>query len=196
MRNHALFRLVCQPSPVPKSAYFPGRRVLACILPALALVSGCGNDFGYLAYQTAESAGRTFFDLLLTEFANQIYDGLTGTNDGDNGNDNQSGDDNENDNSAGDDDGDNDNSAGNGGNDNSSAGPDAVAGEQLYADSCASCHCADASGGCLLDAPSLVGATAQLLEEFVVGDATHPAKRDWSDQNLADVEAYLASLGG
>lgn len=190
MRNHTPLGSVCDSTGARTPGRSAARRRVACVLPTLVLVLGCGNDFGYLAYQTAESAGRTFFDLLLTEIANQFYDNLTGAND--NANDNQSGDDNGNDNSAG-----NDNSGGNGTNDNTGGGgPDAAAGEELFAGNCASCHCADASGGCLLDAPSLVGVSAQLLQEFVVGDAAHPAKRDWTDGDIANVEAYLASLGG
>lgn len=73
-------------------------------------------------------------------------------------------------------------------------GPDA--GEQLYMDLvCAACHCADASGGCALDAPSLVGVDLDELEDTLVGDDDHPGgKFDLSAEDLQNLEAYLASL--
>ena len=73
---------------------------------------------------------------------------------------------------------------------------DAAAGEPLFA-SCGGCHCADASGGCLPGAPSLVGVGSETLDERLRGDVTHPIKQaDLTDQEIADLEAYLASLGG
>jgi len=76
-----------------------------------------------------------------------------------------------------------------------SASPDPVAGESFYIDAvCAACHCADATGGCALDAPSLIGASVDTLEAVLVGDAEHPGgKQDASADDLANLEAYLAS---
>ena len=71
---------------------------------------------------------------------------------------------------------------------------DPAAGEALYA-SCAACHCADASGGCLPTATGVVGVSAETLDEFLRGDAPHPPS-DLTDQEIVDLEAYLASLGG
>ncbi|NOT02256.1 MAG: hypothetical protein HOP29_16740 [Phycisphaerales bacterium] len=74
---------------------------------------------------------------------------------------------------------------------------DVTAGQTLYADNgCTACHCADASGGCLLDAPALIGVGEDELFGFLVGTATaHPGgKFEFDDQDLLDLEAYLASL--
>lgn len=150
------------------------------------ILGGCGSDILYdVAYNSVTSTGRTLFDLWLTETINNILDAAGGGSDNDNGsgNGNQNG--NGNDNT---------------GNDNAGGGFDDLIGEvangmALYSVNCASCHCPDASGGCLLDAPSVVSASAELIDEYVRGDASHPAKREWSDQEVVDVEAYLATFG-
>jgi mono/diheme cytochrome c family protein len=69
-------------------------------------------------------------------------------------------------------------------------------GAVLYADnSCVGCHCADASGGCALSAPALVGAPVELLDTFLRGGESHVAGSfPFDDQDLADLAAYLASL--
>ncbi len=60
---------------------------------------------------------------------------------------------------------------------------------------CAGCHCADASGGCALDAPNLVGASFQELTDVVVGNVPHAGGiTDLSDEEIADIQAYLDSL--
>jgi len=72
---------------------------------------------------------------------------------------------------------------------------DPVAGAAVYADSgCAACHCADATGGCALSAPALPGADAITLDDYLRGAAAHPAKPALSDQDIADLAAYLDSL--
>lgn len=73
---------------------------------------------------------------------------------------------------------------------------DAAAGEDVYtANSCGACHCADASGGCALDAPSLHDASAEMLNSRPRGDGEHTGgKFDLSDQDISDLGAYLASL--
>lgn len=160
------------------------RYLIVPVLIGVGAFLGCGTNFNDLAYNTLSASGQTLLDLLLTEAVNNILDGTqTDDNDNDNG-----GGDNGNDNSAPD-------------NDNTGGGLDDLVGDvangsELYAANCASCHCADATGGCLLDAPGVVGATATVLGEFVRGEASHPAKRDWTDQEVVDAEAYLASLAG
>jgi mono/diheme cytochrome c family protein len=73
---------------------------------------------------------------------------------------------------------------------------DAATGEMFYTGSaCGACHCPDATGGCALDAPPLVGAELATLDDFLVGDSVHAGgKFDLTEQDLADLQAYLASL--
>ena len=70
-----------------------------------------------------------------------------------------------------------------------------TAGEPIFASlGCAACHCADAIGGCALEAPSLVGVGSATLDELLRGDAAHPGgKFDLDDQGIADLAAFLAS---
>lgn len=150
---------------------------------ALALgIAGCGTNLDEILFQSATALGRTYIDLLLTDVANTLaerdqdeepVDGDQNGDDADDGN--------------GDDDGTTD-----GGFEDLVGDP--AAGEPLYA-SCAACHCADASGGCLPSAPGVVGVSAETLDEFLRGDAPHPPS-DLTDQEIVDLEAYLASLGG
>lgn len=84
------------------------------------------------------------------------------------------------------------------------SGPDAddsdsgsvAGGETLFvANNCGGCHCADATGGCALAAPALVGATLETLTDFLTGIEPHTGGQfALSDQDLADLQAYLASL--
>lgn len=77
-----------------------------------------------------------------------------------------------------------------------SIGGDAAAGETIFtANGCGSCHCADASGGCALEAPDLHGADGDTLDEFLRGDTPHTGgKHDLTDQDLLDLKAYLDVL--
>lgn len=60
---------------------------------------------------------------------------------------------------------------------------------------CARCHCADASGGCGLDAPNIQGRTYAEVDARVRGAAAHPGgKFNLTDQQIADVAAFLASV--
>ncbi len=73
---------------------------------------------------------------------------------------------------------------------------DASAGEDIFTGSgCTACHCEDAAGGCLPGAPSLLGVETDRLSEQLVGDRTHTGgKFDLTQEDLADLQAYLASL--
>lgn len=73
---------------------------------------------------------------------------------------------------------------------------DAGAGETLFtANACGACHCADASGGCALEAPSIQGVSTDLLDSKLRGNDAHTGgKFGLSDQDIADLGAYLASL--
>ncbi|MCH8242631.1 MAG: hypothetical protein IH897_08480, partial [Planctomycetes bacterium] len=58
-----------------------------------------------------------------------------------------------------------------------------------------SCHCADAGGGCALDVPALHDADGEKLDEFLRGDTPHTGgKYDLTDQDILDLQAYLAGL--
>jgi|GEM_PF-2356971 len=80
--------------------------------------------------------------------------------------------------------------------DGGGAAGDAVAGAALFGgNNCGACHCADASGGCALNAPSLVGLSGGVLDANLRGDDPHAGgKFDLSDQEMADLETYLAGL--
>jgi mono/diheme cytochrome c family protein len=160
-----------------------------CLLLAVGL-AGCGGYFGDVFYQTVDAAGRTLLDQLITDTVNGIADAFDAA------------DDNQNDNASSDGSSQNDNTGGGSGdNQNDNAGGsddlvgDAARGLALYMGSCMTCHCPDAVGGCLFSAPGLINASADSLSDFVRGDANHPVKREWTNQDVVDVETYLAGLG-
>lgn len=73
---------------------------------------------------------------------------------------------------------------------------DPTAGEAIYADNCASCHGVDASGG---SGPNLLGEVeeGEATDIILNGEGDMPAFADsLSDQDIADVIAYLQDLGG
>jgi mono/diheme cytochrome c family protein len=148
---------------------------------------GCGSGVNEALFQTANAAGRTVLDLFLTELANGLAGGLDETaapppDDSFNGMTN----------------GDAIGDGGDGlGADGSSdeLTPDPDAGLQVYSSNgCASCHCDNAGGGCALEAPGLLGVQLDALGDSLRGDSTHPVSSTLSDQDLVDLEAYLASL--
>jgi len=149
---------------------------------------GCGSGVNEALYQTASAAGRTALDIFLTELANALADTFDQTatppaDDGDDGTEDGDG------NGNGDvDDGD--------GEDVSPGEliPDPANGEAVYAVGCASCHCADGSGGCAMSAPGLVGASFDTLSDDLGGDSVHFGQGPLSNQELVDLEAYLGSL--
>lgn len=148
-------------------------------LGLLSIAAGCGSNVENLLLQSAAALGRTYFDLLLTDLANTLADASAGDDSAnDNGNDNT-----------------NDNTNGN---DNGNGGPvvgDPVAGEAVFASNgCGSCHCADASGGCALNAPSLIGVSEETIRAKFGGGDPHPTSPSLSNQQLADLAAYLGSL--
>ncbi len=153
---------------------------------------GCGSDLNQVLFETVAAAGRTFVDQVLTDVANTLADredDADGTpSDGD-----QDGDDVDGGDGDGDGDGNGDGEPPDGGFDEHIGDP--VAGEALYtANTCAVCHCADGAGGCLPGAPPLTGVSAEVLDELLRGDAPHASKVDLTNQEIVDLEAYLASL--
>lgn len=168
---------------------------LPILLAAALLVatSGCGVSIDQLVVQSGAALGRSYLDLLLTDLGNALAEraeqdqDLNGDDDADDTDGDGGGD--------GDGDGGGDGDADGGGGSLDDLTGDPAAGEPLFA-SCGGCHCADASGGCLPGAPALVGVSAETLNEHLRGDAAHPAKVNLTDQELVDLQAYLASLGG
>ena len=161
-------------------------------MPLLALfVGGCGTNVDEILYHAFAATGRTALDIFLTDLANDLADRAEGDaaalddTDGDDG----TGD-------GGDTDGGGDSDGGDAA-DGGSVGGDAAAGETIYvSNGCGSCHCADASGGCALDAPALLDADFETLDEFLRGDSPHTGgKHDLTDQDILDLQAYLGGLG-
>lgn len=165
--------------------------IRAFMLVALLALSGCGTNFSQLLLQSGTALGRSAFDLFLTDVANQVANALEQTEETDTPDVGDTG------GAAGGDAG-GDTDDGSEGSGDDTIGPDAgdtALGEAVYADSgCAACHCADASGDCALSAPGLVGADAATLDDFLRGDVSHPVKPPLSDQDIADLEAYLGTL--
>lgn len=154
--------------------------VLLLILACLIGPTGCGTDVNELLYQTASASSQSFLDLLLVDLANALADSLDQEGTAPSGNQSDGG-------------------------ENPPPPPpppgdltgDAASGEEIFASNgCAACHCADAAGGCALSAPSLIGSSADTLDNWLRGDAAHPGgKFPLSDQDIVDLEAFLASLG-
>ncbi len=171
--------------------------LMAMLLGVLCVgLGGCGTNFNELLYQAASAVGRTAFDLWLTDQANRIADSHEDGDDEPTDGDDGDADDGDEPDDADGEDGDSggDDGGGNGGGDLTG---DPSAGEIGYnSNGCAACHCADATGGCALSAPGLIGVDAATLDDFLRGDASHPSKADLTDQQIVDMEAYLASAGG
>lgn len=193
---------------VRRSAGHPARRVqgnfarpvCAAAVALLLACGGCGTSVNDLLFQTGTAVGRTFLDLLLTDVANTLEDQLDSLGqpaDGDDQDTDDAG--------AADDDGDggtNGDTNGDGSDNGGSTGGglddltgDPAAGETVYAaNGCTACHCEEAAGGCALSAPAIIDTAAQLLDDFLRGDEFHPTKIDLTDQEIVDLQAYLASL--
>jgi mono/diheme cytochrome c family protein len=63
---------------------------------------------------------------------------------------------------------------------------------------CTTCHCVDASGGCRLGAPNIQGEELLDIDRRTrSSDVPHSGgKFQFNDQDIADIAAYLQSLGG
>lgn len=151
------------------------RRALWLALTMVAGASGCSTVAGDAFFNAATAASTSFFDQLLTAAVNGTLILLNPPPAPPA--DAQPGDGN-----------------GGGGNFDGLTG-DAANGQMLYtANNCASCHCADASGGCALSAPSLVGVVVTELDDRLRGQVSHPGgKFQLTDQELVDLVAFLAS---
>lgn len=66
---------------------------------------------------------------------------------------------------------------------------DPAAGQTLFDDNCAACHGTDGTGG---SGPDITGSASGDIEDAVTnGKETMPAFPDFSEQDLADVVAYI-----
>jgi hypothetical protein len=61
---------------------------------------------------------------------------------------------------------------------------------------CQKCHCPDASGGCILNAPNIQGASlADINARTRDPNVKHPGgKFNFTDQDVSDIEAFLGTL--
>jgi len=140
--------------------------------------SGCGSNVGDLATQYANAAATTALDQWLTSLSNDLY----GTPLPAEGSDQGGGD------------------MTPGGDDGSGGGTpglvgDPTVGEEIFTSyGCSGCHCAGATGGCALSAPAIIGAAPELVANIVDPLFPHPVKPTLSDQDQADLVAFLASL--
>ena len=82
------------------------------------------------------------------------------------------------------------------GGDDAASGGSVDDGEMIYTDSnCSACHCADASGGCALNAPPVTNADFELLDRFLRGGESHAGGVfSFDDLEMAGLAAYLGSL--
>ncbi len=163
-----------------------GRSWLLVLAVLAVSFTGCGTNLNEVLFQSVAATGRTLSDLWLTDFENRLADSLdrNGATAGDGGSTTDQGG------------GGSDQGNGGGGVDGGSTGltGDPAAGQTLFTtNNCAACHCADASGGCALSAPPIAGAASDTIDARLRGDAPHPLKIALSDQDLADLQAYLAS---
>lgn len=137
----------------------------------LGAVLGCGTNAADLVQQYAEAVVQTAVDQWLTSLANDINGTPVEPDDSTPG------------------DGDN----GNGGPDE--PGGDPVRGAELYtANGCGGCHCADASGGCGLGAPAIIGASVESITSILDPASGHPTSPNLTETDVADLAAYLATL--
>lgn len=150
-------------------------------LVLLGPMIGCGTQAGETFFTTGTATAQTLFDLWLTAFANGLADFLVPL---DQAGQNPPADGGQN--------------GGNGGGNLGDLTGDAANGQTLFtANSCANCHCADASGGCALNAPNITGVSVDQVNDRLRGSISHPGgKFDLTDQEIVDIQAFLASLGG
>ncbi len=159
-------------------------RLLAAPLVATALLgsTGCGSNLREVLYQAASASGQSLLDGLFTDFQNNVADAFDQANQPQtveqpaDGGDTTPVDETPIQDLTG----------------------DPIAGEDLFtANNCSACHCADAVGGCALNAPGLVGISSDELDGRLRGDLEHPGgKFTFSNQDIVDLEAFLASLSG
>ena len=158
---------------------FINSRCAPLVLGIAALVTGCGTDWQQVLIQESTAVGVTLVDRLLTEAANSLLDSLDEVGQPEPADDEPPVTDGD----------------GGGAVDLDTLTGVEAQGESLFAgQGCMGCHCADATGGCVGEAPSVVGVAAETLDAVLRGSATHPVKPSLTDQDIVDLEAFLASL--
>lgn len=175
---------VCQ-HPRRRSRWLIGRVAsLGGATALVAVLAGCGTSFNELLFQSGAAVGRSALDQAITDLLNQLANPTEPT-DGDGTGDTTGGD------TTGGDTGGGDPTGG----DPGALTGDAATGQAVYmANGCGGCHCDDAAGGCALSAPSIIAVEVPVLDDILRGGATHPVKPPVSDQDLADLTAWLATL--
>jgi len=168
-------------------------RRLICCTPLLILpfLVGCGSGLQQAIGAAAESGSRTFLDILLSDTLANLPDlfsfngngstdntGDTGGSGGDTGG------------TGGDTGGGDTGGGGTGGTDLVGVAAD---GETLFMTDCASCHCggtADCGGGGI----DLSGESYANIDAKLRGSGFHGGGKftDFTDQDIADLEAFLA----
>lgn len=156
---------VCRVASAPRAALW-----LAPIL--IAVMPGCSTVAGDALFNAATAAGTSVLDQLLTAAINGTLDLVNPppTDEADDGSDSD-------------------------GNFEGLTG-DAANGQALFTlFNCASCHCADGSGGCALSAPSLIGVGTTELDDNLRGQSIHLGGKftQLTDQEIVDLMALLAS---
>ncbi|MFQ5495702.1 MAG: c-type cytochrome [Phycisphaerae bacterium] len=191
MRN--LETLRSQPPEHGRTAGLSGRQDNGLLLPrrilgrwGLVLLSlfvspGCGTNFDELLIQAGTAAGRTAVDLLLTDLANSLADlGNQGAPPGDTGGGTPGG----------------GTTPPDGGMLDGLVGTAATGASLFVSNGCSGCHCDDATGGCALSAPRIIGEDPAAIDAVLRGSHPHPIKVDLLDQDIVDLAAFLGSLGG
>lgn len=160
------------------------KRVVCCTsLLILPFVFGCGSGIQQAIGGAAESGTRTFLDILLSDTLANLPDLFSFNGNGTT------------DNTGG-------NTGGNGGNTGGSGtggtgGTDltgvAADGEAIFTSVCHACHCGgtvDCSGGGI----DLSGVGYDRIDEKLRGTSFHGGGKfpDYTDQDIADLEAFLA----
>ncbi len=164
------------------------RTIIAAGAAVVMFGSGCGTRINEALLLALESSARTGVDVFLSDLLSDLPNFFTfppptgepGDGDGTDGDDG---------------DGDQPPPNGNGGD----LVGDPIAGEALYdINGCGLCHCDDASGDCVPGSPGLQGSTLEANREALQGESAHTGGKlpDLTDQDLADLVAFLADVGG
>ncbi len=145
-------------------------------------VTGCGVDLNQLLIEAANVGATTALDILLTDVVVNAADAVEDIEDAPI------------DSADGDSDTEDDDSAG--GEVSIDIEGDIAAGQDLFTSSgCAACHCADATGGCALSAPSLIDVDVDTLNAKLRVNGPHfGIDTGLGDQQIADLQAFFASF--
>lgn len=167
-------------------------RITGCV--SWLFVAGCGTDLGEALLFAGDSAGRTFIDVLISDFYSDApelvtFPGRLGDATDDDAAPEETAADMDAEESAPLEEEDIEDIV-----DLELAG-DADRGVAVFtANFCTACHCDDASGGCLPTAPDVRGTNVTTLQEKLQGDEPHVGGTfpDLTAQDLADLQAFLA----